>query len=125
MIICLLECRRILSTACLRLSLHIRVRHAEQPIFELYDEYTHSGLPRPHLFWKRLAQLAGETTAALALLPALQNNYAMAQIVAGQDIRLSTGTIEIPTSNGPIQASVAKPKNGCILEPLLQGPVPT
>ena len=70
-----------------------------------------------------MAQLAGGTTAVLALLPVLQNNYAMAQ--AGQDIRLTTGTIEIPTSNGPIQASVAKPKNGCILEPLLQGPEPT
>ena len=71
-----------------------------------------------------MVQLAGGTTAALALLPVLQNNYAMAH-VAGQDIRLTTGTIEIPNSNGPIQASVAKPKNGCILEPLLQGPVPT
>ena len=35
----------------------------------------------------------------------------MAQIVVEQDIRLTTGTIEIPTPNGPIQAYVAKPKN--------------
>ncbi|MEC8594029.1 MAG: hypothetical protein VXY74_04365, partial [SAR324 cluster bacterium] len=90
----------------------------------LYDEYTHSGLPRPHFFWKDWPNLRG-TKAALALLPVLQNNYAMAQVVAGQDIWLTTGTIEIPTLNGPIQASVAKPKNGCILEPLLQKPVPT
>ena len=109
----------------LKIILPIGVRHAEQPIFELYDEYTHSGLPRPHLFWKRLAQLAGETTAAQALLPVLENNYAIAQVVSERDVRLTTGTIEIPTSNGPIQASVAKPKNGCILEPLLQGPEPT
>ena len=76
-------------------------------------------------FLERLAQLAGGTTAALSALPVLQNNYAMARVAAGQDIQLTTGTIEIPTSNGPIQASVAKPKNGCILEPLLQKPVPT
>ena len=55
----------------------------------------------------------------------LQNNYAMAQVVAGQDIRLTTGTIEIPTLNGPTQAYLAKPKNGCILEPLPQDLVPT
>tara|TARA_A100001388_G_scaffold237577_1_gene191976 strand:+ start:273 stop:479 length:207 start_codon:yes stop_codon:yes gene_type:complete len=48
-----------------------------------------------------LAQLAGGTTAAQALLPVLENNYAMAQLVSEQDIRLTTGTIEIPTSNGP------------------------
>ena len=77
------------------------------------------------IFLERLAQLAGGTTAALALLPVLENNYEMAQVVAGQDIQLTTGTIEIPTSNGPIQTYVAKPKNGCILEPLLQELVPT
>ena len=71
-----------------------------------------------------MAQLAGGTTAALALLPVLENNYAMAQVVAEQDVRLTTGTIEIPTPNGPIQTFVAKPKNGCILEPLLQEQVP-
>ena len=72
-----------------------------------------------------MAQLEGGTTAALALLPVLENNYEMAQVVAGQDIQLTTGTIEIPTSNGPIQTYVAKPKNGCILEPLPQDLVPT
>ena len=72
-----------------------------------------------------MAQLEGGTTAAQALLPVLENNYEMAQVVAGQDIQLTTGTIEIPTSNGPIQTYVAKPKNGCILEPLPQDLVPT
>ena len=35
----------------------------------------------------------------------------MAQVVAEQDVRLTTGTIEFPTPNGPTQAYVAKPKN--------------
>ena len=48
--------------------------------------------------------MAGETTAALALLLVLENNYAMAQIVAEQDIQLTTGTIEILTPNKPIKA---------------------
>ena len=67
----------------LKIILPVGVRHAEQPIFELYDEYTHSGLPHPHLFWKRLAQLAGETTAALALLLVLENNYGPGSSGAG------------------------------------------
>ena len=96
-IIRLLECWRVLSTACLRLSLPIRVRHAEQSIIELYDEHT-LWFTTHSFFLERLAQLAGGTTAAQALLPVLENNYAMAQVVAEQDIRLKTGTIEIPTS---------------------------
>ncbi len=86
---------------------------------------THTLVYHALIFSVKIGPIGGGKTAALALQPVLQNNYAMAQVVAGQDIRLTTGTIEIPTSNGPIQASVAKPKNGCILEPLLQGPVPT
>ena len=40
-------------------------------------------------------------TVAQALLPVLENNYAIAQVVAERDVRLTTGTIEIPTPNGP------------------------
>ena len=86
---------------------------------------THTLVYHVLIFLERLAQLVGGTTAALALLPVLENNYAMAQSVSEQDIRLTTGTIEIPTSNGPIQTFVAKTNNGCILEPLLQELVPT
>ena len=48
-----------------------------------------------------------------------------AQVVAERYVRLTTRTIEIPTSNCLIEASVAKLKNGCILEPLFQELVPT
>ena len=83
----------------------------KQSIIELYDEYTNSGLPRPHFFWKDWPNWRGNFMLC----------YQCWIICDGpdssQDIRLSTGTIEIPTPNGPIQAYVAKPKNAehCIL----------
>ena len=50
-------------------------------IIALYDEYTHAPLPR-RTFLERLAVLAGGSTAAAALLPLLENNYALAAVVA-------------------------------------------
>ena len=62
---------------------------------------THNLVYHVLIFLERLAQLEGGTTAAQALLPVLENNCEMAQVVAGQDIRLTTGTIEISSPNGP------------------------
>ena len=52
--------------------------------------------------------MAGGTTAALAMLSVLENNYVMAQVLAEQDNRLTNGTFEIHTPNGPIQVYFAK-----------------
>ena len=81
----------------------------KQSIIELYDEYTHSGLPSI-IFGRDWPNCRG-TTAALALLPVLENKSSMAQVVVEQDVRMKTGDIEVPTPNGPIQAYFAKPKN--------------
>jgi len=56
----------------------------DKRIIELYDEYTHKPLSR-QVFVKRLAILAGSTAAATALLPLLENNYAVAQTMADDD----------------------------------------
>jgi carboxymethylenebutenolidase len=56
----------------------------DKRIIELYDEYTHKPLSR-QVFVKRLAVLAGSTAAATALLPLLENNYAVAQTKADDD----------------------------------------
>ncbi len=45
----------------------------DQQIINLYDEYTHKPLNRQE-FLRRLAMLAGGTTAAMALLPLLEVN---------------------------------------------------
>ena len=56
----------------------------EQKIIALFDRYTHGGLNRRD-FLERLTLLAGSTAAATALLPALENNYAHAEVVAEND----------------------------------------
>jgi carboxymethylenebutenolidase len=59
----------------------------DQTIINLYDRFTHGGLSRRE-FLDRLAELAGSTAAAAALLPLLQNDYARAAVVAPDDARL-------------------------------------
>ena len=67
-------------------------------IIALYDEYTHAPLPR-RTFLERLAVLAGGSAAAAALLPLLENNYALAAVVAPDDARESRRAR--PTSRCP------------------------
>ncbi|MGH7751653.1 MAG: dienelactone hydrolase family protein, partial [Gemmatimonadales bacterium] len=52
----------------------------DQRIIDLYDDFTHRHLDR-RLFLERLAKLVGSTAAAIALLPQLESNYALAQTV--------------------------------------------
>ena len=79
----------------------------DQQIINLYDEYTHKPLSRQE-FLGRLAKLAGGTTAALALLPLLELNYANAATIAAAD--LFTENINYPAEKGNMQAYVARPK---------------
>jgi carboxymethylenebutenolidase len=80
-------------------------------IIALYDEYTHAPLPR-RTFLERLAVLAGGTTAAAALLPLLENNYALAAVVAPGDARIATSRVEIKVPSGMLKAYVATPTSG-------------
>jgi carboxymethylenebutenolidase len=79
-----------------------------QEIIDLYDEYTHRGLDR-RVFLARLAELAGGSAAALALLPLLGANYARAAIVAEDDERIIAGPTTIPSVTGEIAAYSARP----------------
>ncbi len=76
-------------------------------IIQLYDEYTHKPLPR-NTFLKRLGVLAGSTTAAMALLPLLENNYAYAQ-TREDDEELVTERVSWPVEGGEMKAYLAKP----------------
>jgi carboxymethylenebutenolidase len=60
----------------------------DQRIIDLYDNFTHGGINR-RAFLDRLAEIAGSSAAALALLPLLQNDYARAAMVAPDDARLA------------------------------------
>jgi carboxymethylenebutenolidase len=79
----------------------------DQRIINLYDEYTHKPLARQE-FLRRLALLAGGTTAALALLPLLETNYAKAAVTSQEDLFIER--VNYPGVNGDMQAYVARPK---------------
>jgi carboxymethylenebutenolidase len=81
----------------------------DQHIIDLYDEYTHAPLDR-RVFLARLAELAGSTAAAMALLPVLEANQARAAIVSAEDPRLETGRTTYPGSMGDVKSYMARPK---------------
>ena len=77
-------------------------------IISLYDEYTHAPLLRRD-FIKRLAALVGSSAAAYAILPMLENNYAMAAIIEPDDKRIKAEMIEIESTTGVLKAYLAQP----------------
>lgn len=54
----------------------------KQKYINLYDEYTHSSEMTRRDFLDRLTKLAGGSAVALALLPSLENNQAIAQTIS-------------------------------------------
>ena len=83
----------------------------DQKIIELYDEYVHHHFDR-RLFLDRLAKYSGSMGAALAILPLLQSNYALAATVAEDDKRIKTSRVEAPGATGPLKAYLAEPAGG-------------
>jgi carboxymethylenebutenolidase len=80
----------------------------KQEIINLYDEYTHKPLSRTE-FMHRLTALTGGLTAALAILPALESNFAIAQTRTTDD-DLFTEYITYQGGSGTMKAYVARPK---------------
>jgi len=80
----------------------------DQDIIDLYDQFTHSDMPRRE-FLSRLAKLAGGAAAATTLLPLLENNYAHARVVSADDPRLQEEYVEFPGPRGPVRAYLATP----------------
>jgi carboxymethylenebutenolidase len=86
----------------------------DQRYIDLYDEFTHTGLPR-RVFMERLTKLAGSTAAATAIASMIGPNYAKAAIVAPDDSRLTTGMITYPGKTGPVKAYHVRPKGNAKL----------
>src|SRR5664279_2649163 len=82
----------------------------DQRIIELYDSFTHGGINRRE-FLDRLAQIAGSSAAALALLPLLQNDYARAAMVAPDDARLAVDTVSYDAQGTRINGTLARLKS--------------
>ncbi len=80
----------------------------DQRIIDLYDEFTHTNVPRRE-FLGRLAKITGSMSAAVALLPLLANNYAHARVVSSDDSRIAEDYVEYPGPRGPVRAYQATP----------------
>ncbi len=80
-----------------------------QKIVGLYEEYI-GGLLDRRGFFKRLAFIAGGTTAAYAMLAQLEANSVMAEVVPEGDTRLHTETVLYPGAAGDMRAYWARPK---------------
>ena len=81
----------------------------DQRIIDLYDDFTHGDYSRRQ-FLDRLASLAGSAAAGAALLPLLQNNYALAQVMPENDPRIVAETVDIPGAQG-LKGYLVKPKD--------------
>jgi carboxymethylenebutenolidase len=81
----------------------------DQRIINLFDEYTHKPLKRQE-FISRLVKLTGSMTAAMAVLPLLEVNYANAQLVPEQDDDIITEEITYAGGEGTMKGYLARPK---------------
>lgn len=82
----------------------------EQKYIQLFDEFTHTDMSR-RTFMERLTALAGSATAAAALVPMLQNNYAHADTVPATDDRLENASVAYPGAGGKmVTAALSKPR---------------
>lgn len=84
----------------------------DQKYIDLFDRFTHGGMTRRE-FFDRLTVLAGGTAAASALLPLLENNYALADMLPEGDSRIvveqvgfegGKGYLARPSSDGKFPA---------------------
>lgn len=80
----------------------------DQKIINLYDEYTHKPLSR-EVFIKKLVMLTGSLAAAIAILPSLEGNYAMAQTREIEE-DLFIERVNYATEGGEMKGYVARPK---------------
>ena len=86
----------------------------DQKIVDIYDEFTNGYLNR-RVFLKKLAFFTGGTAAAYAILSQLENNAAMAEVVAKDDPRLHTEYINYPGETGDVLAYAAQPKGEAMI----------
>lgn len=79
-----------------------------QEYIDLYDAYTHEHLDRRR-FMRRMAELAGGTAAAAAIVEAIEANYAQAAIIAPDDNRVMVERITYAGAAGDMQGYLARP----------------
>jgi carboxymethylenebutenolidase len=83
----------------------------DKKITTLYDDYS-QGRTNRRDFFRKLAMLAGSTSAALALLPILEENKLKASANLQDDPDLLTEFIKYPGETGDVRGFLAWPKAG-------------
>ena len=81
----------------------------DQNIINLFDEYTHKPLKRQE-FISRLVKITGSMTAAMAVLPLLEVNYAQAAVVPEQDDDILIDDITYAGDGITMKGYLARPK---------------
>lgn len=82
----------------------------DQRLIDLHHDYVHHHFDRRR-FLEEAAKLAGGFSAALALLPLLDSDYARAETVKETDPRITTGWVTFAGATGDVKAYLAKPKD--------------
>lgn len=83
----------------------------DKQITSLYDDYK-QGLTNRRNFLKKLAMFAGSTSAAVAMLPVLEENRLKAATTIQDDPDLMTEFIKYPGETGYMRGFLARPKRG-------------
>ncbi len=81
----------------------------DQRIIDLYDDFVHVHFDR-RLFLERAAKIVGSMSAATALLPLLQSNYALAATIAENDARIAVENVTYKGASGDVKGYLARPK---------------
>lgn len=81
----------------------------DQKIKELYSAFKSGSCDR-RKFLKKLTLLTGSATAAVGLLPFLEENYSKAAAIQSNDQLLHTEYVKYPGFTGEIRAYLAKPE---------------
>jgi carboxymethylenebutenolidase len=81
----------------------------DSKIIDLHDDYLHGLLDR-RTFMKKLTIFAGSVAAANTLLGLLKNDYAHAEMVAKDDARLESASLEYKGATGMVRAAFSRPK---------------
>ena len=80
----------------------------DQDLVDLWEAYVHVHFDR-RLFLERAARLLGSASAAAAMIPLLQSDYANAATIAESDPRLAVERQSIAGARGTLSAYLARP----------------
>ena len=81
-----------------------------QAMIDAYDEYTHLTLDR-RSFMQKLTVLSGSAASAAAIAPLLAADSARAEMIAGDDERLTAADITYPGTGGEMKGYLVTPKD--------------